>query len=265
MKALFVGDIVGRGGRRVLREHLDRIRAAESVDLTVVNVENSAGGYGVTREIAEKILAQGVDVLTTGNHVWDQKESLDYLERQPRLLRPANYPPGLPGKGVWSGYTAGGIPVTVINLQGRVFMPLTDCPFRCLDQILTRTTAHGGITLVDFHAEATSEKMAMGWYADGRVSAVIGTHTHVPTADVRVLPGGTAYVSDVGMTGSYESVIGMQVAESVGRFLKGIHSRFEPAAESPRFSAVLLELDETNGRALSIHRCDRPMWGGSSE
>ncbi len=260
IRILFVGDIVGRSGRRALREHLDRIRLQESVDFTVVNVENAAGGYGVTAAIAEQILAMGVDVLTTGNHVWDQKDVGEYLDRQPRLLRPANYPPGLPGQGVWSGHTAGGVPVTVVNLQGRVFMPLTDCPFRCFDQIYGRTASHGRVLLLDFHAEATSEKMAMGWYVDGRASALIGTHTHVPTADVRLLREGTAYVSDVGMTGSYHSVIGMEVQEALGRFLRGTHGRFEPATESPRFSAVLIEVDESSGRAVSIRRCDQPVW-----
>jgi 2',3'-cyclic-nucleotide 2'-phosphodiesterase len=261
MRILFVGDIIGRVGRKVLQEHLDSVRYEQQVDFTVVNVENSAGGYGVTAAIAEKVIGMGVDVLTSGNHVWDQKEVFNYLPGQPRLLRPANYPPGLPGSGVWVGFSSSGVRVAVLNLQGRVFMPLTDCPFRRADEELERLQGKADVTLIDFHAEATSEKMAFGWHVNGRVSAVIGTHTHVPTADARVLSGGTAYVSDVGMTGSYESVIGMRVEESLNRLLTSLHGRFAPATEDPRFSAVVIEVDESSGRAVSIQRCDRPAWG----
>jgi 2',3'-cyclic-nucleotide 2'-phosphodiesterase len=258
MKILFVGDIVGRGGRRVLKEHLHSIQREHDVDFTIVNVENAAGGFGVTPAIAEEVLGLGADAMTSGNHIWDRRETLDYLDREPRLLRPANYPPGLPGKPYFIGESPQGIPVAVINLQGRVFMANIDCPFRAADQILREVRNRARVIIVDFHAEATSEKMAFGWHVDGRASAVLGTHTHVPTADARILNEGTAYISDVGMTGSYQSVIGMQVQASLARFLTGIGSRFEPASESPRLCAVLLDVDEQTGRASSIRRCDRP-------
>jgi metallophosphoesterase (TIGR00282 family) len=260
MKLLFVGDVVGRGGRRVVRENLKAIQQANDIDFTVVNAENAAGGFGVTASIAEDFLRMDVDVLTSGNHVWDQKGVDVLLERQPRLLRPGNYPPGLPGSHIWVGESRAGVPVAVINLQGRVFMPLTDCPFRMIERELERLGGQPRVTLVDFHAEATSEKMAFGWFVDGKVSAVVGTHTHVPTADVRVLPGGTAYVTDVGMTGSYDSVIGMKKEPSLSRFLTGLNARFEPETKDARFSSVVIDIDETSGRARSIRRCDNPAW-----
>jgi metallophosphoesterase (TIGR00282 family) len=260
MKVLFVGDVVGRGGRRVVRERLRQIQQENSIDFTVVNVENAAGGFGVTASIADDLLGMGVDVLTTGNHVWDQKGVESLLDRQPRLLRPGNYPPGLPGTHVWLGESRAGISAAVVNLQGRVFMPLTDCPFRMMARELERLAGQTRIVIVDFHAEATSEKMAFGWFVDGKVSAVVGTHTHVPTADVRVLPGGTAYVTDVGMTGSFDSVIGMKTEPSLSRFLTGLNARFEPETADPRLSAVVLEIDEATGRARSIRRCDWPSW-----
>lgn len=258
MRILFVGDIIGRGGRRVLRENLAAVQSEHRIDFTIVNVENAAGGFGTTAAISQGILNLGVDVLTSGNHVWDQKEIFDYLEREPRLLRPGNYPPRLPGRYLWLGDSRCGVRVAVLNLQGRVFMPLTDCPFRLIEEVLERIGRETRVVVVDFHAEATSEKMAFGWFVDGKVSAVVGTHTHVPTADVRILPGGTAYVTDVGMTGPYESVIGMKVEESLSRFLTGIHARFEPATGNPRFSAVVLDIDEHTGRARAAYRCDVP-------
>lgn len=256
MKVLFVGDIVGRAGRRILKENLERVQSEDQIDFTIVNVENAAGGFGITPSIAEKILKMGVDVMTSGNHIWDKREIMDYFDRQPRLLRPGNYPPGLPGQFSCLGESAAGVPVAVLNFQGRVFMPIIDCPFRVVDQHLERLRKKARVIIVDFHAEATSEKMAFGWHLDGRVTAVLGTHTHVPTADARVLPEGTAYVSDVGMTGSYDSVIGMKIEPSLHRFLKGIASRFEPATSSPRFCSVIIDVDEETGKARSIRRRD---------
>lgn len=256
MKILFVGDIVGRAGRRIFKQHLEKVQSEHKIDFTIANVENAAGGFGITPSIAEQILKMGVDAMTSGNHIWDKREILDYFDRQPRLLRPGNYPPGLPGEFCFLGESSTGILVAVLNLQGRVFMPIIDCPFRFVNQHLDRLRKRTPLVIVDFHAEATSEKMAFGWHLDGRVSAVLGTHTHVPTADARVLPEGTAYVSDVGMTGAYDSVIGMKVEPSLERFLKGVASRFEPATSSARFCSVIIDVDEETGKARSIERCD---------
>ena len=252
MKILFVGDVVGRGGRTILKQSLSQIKEKNQIDFTIANVENAAGGFGLTPKLGEEILNLGVDVMTSGNHIWDKKEIYDYLPQQPRLLRPGNYPPGTPGRYQLIEESQQGHLVAVLNLQGRVFMPITDCPFRFAEREITKMSEKTPVIVVDFHAEASSEKMAFGWFVDGRVSAVIGTHTHVPTADARVLPGGTAYISDVGMTGSYESVIGMQTDSSLSRFLTGLPSRFEPAADSPRLCSVILDIDETTGSARSI-------------
>lgn len=256
MKVLFVGDIVGRGGRNILRQKLGQTQERHQIDFTIVNVENAAGGFGVSPSQADDFLNQGADVLTSGNHIWDRKEIFDYLAGQHRLLRPGNYPPGLPGRHCCIAQSRHGVTVAVVNLQGRVFMPIIDCPFQLIDRELPRIRDQADVVIVDFHAEATSEKMAFGWYLDGRVSAVVGTHTHVPTADARILHQGTAYVTDVGMTGSYESVIGMKVEGSLQRFLTGTRTRFEPATNSPRFCSVVIEVDESTGKALSIERCD---------
>ncbi len=252
MRILFIGDVVGRGGRTILKQSLSQIKEGNQIDFTIANVENAAGGFGLTPKLGEEILDLGVDVMTSGNHIWDKKEIYDYLPRQPRLLRPGNYPPGTPGRYQLIGESQQGHLVAVLNLQGRVFMPITDCPFRFAEREIAKLSETTPVIVVDFHAEATSEKMAFGWFVDGRVSAVIGTHTHIPTADARVLPGGTAYISDVGMTGSYESVIGMQTDSSLSRFLTGLPSRFEPAADSPRLCSVILDVDETTGSARSI-------------
>jgi len=257
MKVLFVGDIVGRSGRKILAEKLPSVQEEKGIDFTIVNVENCAGGFGATPKLAERTLNLGVDVLTSGNHIWDRREIMDYLQREPRLLRPGNYPPGLPGNHFFCGETQAGIPVGVLNLQGRVFMPAIDCPFQFIDQHLEKIRETCQVVIVDFHAEATSEKMAFGWFVDGRVTAVIGTHTHVPTADARVLPGGTAYVTDAGMTGSYDSVIGMQIEGALKRFQTGLSGRLEPAVGFPRFSSVVVDIDENTGWARSIERCDR--------
>src|SRR5437764_8260129 len=219
MKLLFVGDVIGKPGRRVLRALLSRLVDRHRADYVVVNVENSAGGFGVTPEVLAEIEDLPIDCYTTGNHVWDKKEGVEILDRMPRLLRPANYPAGNPGKGLYVGETAAGIPVATINLEGRVFMNSLESPFVVADRLLAGLAGKAKVVFVDFHADATSEKQALGFYLDGRVSAVVGTHTHVPTADDRVLPQGTAFLTDVGMTGPYESIIGMRVDKVLKRFL----------------------------------------------
>ena len=260
MRILFVGDIFGRGGRVILRDHLAALVRKHAVDLCLVNGENAAGGFGLTPQIAEEFFDLGVDVITTGNHVWDKRELVDYFNDardEPysparRILRPANYPPGVPGVGVYEGTTPAGVTYAVVNLQGRVFMASVDDPFRAADRLLEKIAAK--VIFVDFHAEATSEKIALGWYLDGRVTALIGTHTHIPTADARVLPGGTAYQTDVGMTGPYDSVIGVQKEQIVQRFLNGLPARFEAAINDVRLCAVLVECDPETGKAQSIER-----------
>lgn len=258
MLILFVGDVIAKGGRRALATALQELEGEYDIDLVVVNAENSAGGFGVTRGVADEFFAMGAQVLTTGNHAWDKREALDFIEEEPRLLRPHNYPPGTPGSG-WTIATArNGEPVGVLNTMGRVFMhPDLDCPFRCADEVLAAKPASVKVVLVDFHAEASSEKVAMGWHLDGRASAVVGTHTHVPTADERLLPGGTAFISDVGMTGSYDSVIGMKTEESLTRFVTKLPQRLEPAAGPATVCAVLIDVDERTGRARGIRRLRR--------
>lgn len=225
--------------------------------MCVGNAENCAGGNGVTPPLAQELLNLGIDVLTTGNHVWDKKEILDYIEAQPRLLRPANYPPSVPGKGLFLGRTRGEIPYAVINLQGRVFMPPIDCPFRTCESLLQKLTPSVSVIVVDFHAEATAEKQAMGWYFDGKVSAIIGTHTHVATADERVLPQGTAYITDVGMTGPHDSVIGVDRGIVMSRFISQIPAKFETASGDVRICAVEVDIDVQTGKALRIARLER--------
>ncbi len=254
MKILFIGDIYAHVGRRIVADHLADIRKTHAIDLIIANSENSAGGFGVTPLIAEELLALGVDVLTGGNHSFDKKEIYDYHARQPRLLRPANYPEGAPGAGVFSGVTASGIEFAVLNLQGRTHMNPIDDPFRKADQLLAALPETTRVRFVDFHAEATSEKVAMGWYLNGRVSAVIGTHTHVPTADTRILSGGTAYQTDAGMTGPYDSVIGVDRDIIVHRFLSALPVRMEAAKAMVELHAVIIGVDETTGRAVSIQR-----------
>jgi len=250
---LIIGDIIGHPGRRALRKFLPRLREKYSPDFIVANAENAAGGVGITEEIGTELLGL-VDVLTSGNHVWDKKEALPYLDREPRLLRPANYPPLNPGKGSYILEGAKGWKAGVLNLQGRVFMEPLDCPFRVADGEVARLRAETPVIVVDFHAEATSEKQALGWHLDGKVSAVIGTHTHVPTADERILPRGTAYITDVGMVGGYRSVIGIRPEQAVARFLTARPQRFEPEKEGLVFSSVYVEVDAATGRALSVRR-----------
>jgi metallophosphoesterase (TIGR00282 family) len=254
MKILFIGDIVGKAGRRIVVEKIDSIIEKNNIELVIANCENCAAGFGVTPTLADGLFNIGVEVLTSGNHIWDKKEILPYLDSKAEILRPANYPTGTPGRGVYTGATTAGTSYVVMNLQGRVHMPLTDCPFRKADQLIDQIPPDTLVRFVDFHAEATSEKIALGWYLDGRVSAVVGTHTHIQTADERVLPGGTAYVTDAGMTGPYESVIGMNREASINRFLQATPTRFEPATGDARISGVILSLDPTTGKARSIER-----------
>ena len=259
MRILFIGDIFGRPGRVIVQERLAGLVREHSIDLIIVNGENSAAGFGITPSLAEDLFELGVDVITTGNHVWDKREILDYFEignsnqSDParRLLRPANYPPDMPGWGWYEGKKHG-VPYAVINLQGRIFMASNDDPFRTVDLLLKQIQAK--VIFVDIHAEATSEKVAMGWYLDGRVSVVVGTHTHIPTADERVLPKGTAYITDVGMTGPYDSVIGVQKELVVGKFLSNMPVRFEPATGDVRLCAVVVDCDEKTGQSRSIQR-----------
>ena len=254
MKAIIIGDIVGKPGRAILTASLARLKEQHEVEFVVANVENAAAGAGVIPRVADEILNAGVDVMTSGNHIYDKKEGVQYIESEPRLLRPANYASDAPGRGVWVGSTNGGTPVAVVNVQGRVFMPPTDCPFKTADRIITEIKTRASVVIVDHHAEATSEKWAMGRYLDGRVSVVVGTHTHVQTADEQILPGGTAYITDLGMTGPYESVIGVQSELIIGRFLRGMPTRFETATEGAKLCGVVVEIDERSGRATRIER-----------
>lgn len=253
MRILFVGDIVGRPGRRIVRAKIDAIRDREGVDLAVANCENAAAGFGITPKITAQLLGAGIEVLTSGNHIWDKKEILPYIATQPRLLRPDNYPDS-PGSGVFVGHSDGGVPFAVINLQGRVYLPSIDCPFRRADQILASIDPEVRVRLVDFHAEVTSEKNAFATYLDGRASAVVGTHTHVQTADERVLSRGTAFITDVGMTGPALSVIGMRPDASLKRFLSGMPTRYKPAPGPVQLSAVVIDVDERTGSARGIRR-----------
>ena len=260
MNILFVGDIFGSAGRRIVREHIGHVREAHKVGLVVINAENAAGGFGVTPQIAEELFELGADVLTTGNHVWDKRELLDYLasapkdsqERPRRVLRPANMLPGVPGYGVFEGVTKSGVEYAVIDLMGKVFMSGTNDPFHAANDLLSRIPAK--VIVVDFHGEATSEKVAMGWHLDGRVTAVLGTHTHVPTADERILPGGTAYQTDVGMSGPYDSIIGVEKELVLHRFRTGMPGKFEAAKGNPKMCAALVGCDPATGRAHKIQR-----------
>ena len=253
-RILFIGDIVGRSGRRVLLDNLGDLTRTHDIDYTIVNAENAAAGFGVTRAIATELLDKGADVLTSGNHIWDKREALEFIAGEPRLLRPENFPGDTPGKG-WYKAQVGELSVGVLNTMGIVFMhPTLDCPFHCADRILATHLSDCDIVLLDFHAEASSEKVAMGWHLDGRVSAVLGTHTHVPTADERVLPGGTAFISDVGMTGCYDSIIGMRIEPSLKRFLRKVPERFEVATGRGTLCGVVVEIDPATGRSTSIQR-----------
>lgn len=254
MNILFIGDIFGRPGRRMVLAHLKQLKSQYSIDLSIANVENSAAGFGVTPRICEDMFSAGVDVLTTGNHVWDKSEVYGYLDQQDRLLRPANYKATLPGKGLTMVSTASGIRCAVMNLQGRTFMASVDDPFQMADSLIAQIPEDVKVRFLDFHAEVSSEKVAMGWYLDGRVSAVIGTHTHIPTADERVLPQGTALQSDAGMTGAYHSIIGATPESAMKRFLTAIPNRLEVAEGDPQLRGSIIDVDEETGRARKIRR-----------
>ena len=254
MNIFFIGDIVGRPGREMVRKGLRGLIEHYGVDLVIANAENSAAGFGITREIGETLLEYGVDVMTSGNHIWDKKEAIDYIATEPRLLRPANYPAGVPGRGSYVAQTGDGRAVGVINVMGRVFMLQIDDPFAIVQREIEAIRHRTRVIIVDFHAEATSEKVAMGWHLDGKVSAVFGTHTHVQTADERILPGGTAYLTDAGMTGPHDGIIGMDREGSLARFLNAMPSRFEPATANPRLNGVVVDVDDKTGRASRVTR-----------
>ncbi len=254
MRILFIGDIFGKPGREIVRRAVPALVERESLDFVIANVENSAAGFGVTGDIADAILGYGVDAMTTGNHVWDKKEVLDYIPRQPKLLRPANFPAGVPGRGSYVGRTRTGEPIGVINIMGRIFMTPLDDPFAIVLKEIEAMRAKARVIVVDFHAEATSEKVAMGWHLDGRVTAVFGTHTHVQTADDRLLPKGTAYLTDAGMTGAHDSIIGVTTDIALGRFLTSMPARFEAATGPGRLNGVIVTADHATGKATALER-----------
>jgi len=259
LNILFIGDIFGRPGRTIVKDRLPGLRKQHAIDLVIANCENAAAGFGITPGLAEELFDLDIDVMTTGNHIWDKREIIEYFQMADgnphsparRLLRPANFSQGLPGWGVYEGQK-NGVAYAVVNLQGRVFMGSSDDPFRYADRLLEQMTAK--VVFVDFHAEASSEKVAFGWYLDGRATAVVGTHTHIPTADEYVLPKGTAYITDVGMTGPYDSVIGVKKELVIDRFLSGMPARFEAANNDVRLCAVVVTCDDQTGRASSIER-----------
>lgn len=253
IKILFFGDVIGRPGRSILRRYIPVLRKKFSPDIIIANGENAAGGVGITEKIGTEILSY-VDVLTSGNHIWDKKEGIEYIDKELRVLRPANYPDLNPGRGTYIFESAAGDKIGILNLQGRVFMEALDCPFRIADISIESLIENTHVIVVDFHAEATSEKQALGWYLDGKVSAVIGTHTHIPTADERILPGGTAYITDAGMVGGLNSVIGIRKSQALQRFLTARPQRFEPSKEGILLNAVYVEVDRESGKATSIQR-----------
>ncbi len=259
MRLLFIGDIVGRPGRELVRHGLSAIVDEHQVDLVIANAENAAAGFGITREIGDQLLEWGVDVMTSGNHIWDKKEAIEYIGAESRLLRPANYPAGVPGNGSYLARTRDGRSVGVINVMGRVFMHSIDDPFTVVEREIEALRPRARVIFVDFHAEATSEKVAMGWFLDGKVTAMIGTHTHVQTADERILPKGTAYLTDVGMTGPHDSVIGVEIEAAVGRFRNAMPAKFDTATGNPRLNAVVIEADEHSGKAVDIERLSYSM------
>ena len=254
MKLLFIGDIFGKPGREIVRRGLPALIEHHAIDFVIANGENAAAGFGITGDIAEALFGYGIDVMTSGNHVWDKKEVLEYIPRQPRLLRPANFPAGVPGRGSYLGRTRTGEPVGVVNVMGRVFMTPLDDPFAVVLREIEALRAKTRVIIVDFHAEATSEKVAMAWHLDGRATAVLGTHTHVQTADERLLPKGTACITDVGMTGPHDSIIGGTVEAALGRFLTAMPARFEAASGPARLNAAIITADPATGKAPRIER-----------
>lgn len=254
MKVLFIGDIVGKAGRKALKEGIHKLLERLKIDFVIANAENAAGGFGITRAVGEEIFSLGVDVLTSGNHIWDKKEAVAYITRENMLLRPANYPEDVPGYGSIVVNTPAGEKIAVLNISGRVFMNQVDCPFRVSKREIPKLREQANVIIVDFHAEATSEKSAFGWFLDGEVSAVIGTHTHVQTADETILPKGTAFITDVGMTGPVNSVIGIKKEQIIEKFLTYIPIRFEIAKGVVMLSAVVIDIDSKSGHANSIQR-----------
>jgi metallophosphoesterase (TIGR00282 family) len=254
MNIFFIADIYGSPGRKAVRDLLPEIVSSMGIDFVVANVENAAAGFGVTKEILEELKGLGIECMTSGNHIWDRRESMPLLDLEPLLLRPHNYPPGVPGSGSRLFATRGGVKVGVLNLMGRVFMRELECPFRAADREVASLKEEATVVLLDFHAEATAEKMALAWYLDGRVSAVIGTHTHVQTADERILPKGTGYITDAGMTGPFDSVIGVRKEQAIHKFLTLLPTRFEPAVGDTKLNGVHLDIDEASGKCRHIER-----------
>jgi metallophosphoesterase (TIGR00282 family) len=254
MNILFIGDIIGRPGRELIRKGLRGVVERHQVDFVIANAENSAAGFGITKDVGDALLEMGIDVMTSGNHIWDKREALDYIAAEPRLLRPANYPAGVPGRGSCVTHSGDGRAVGIVNVMGRVFMTPIDDPFAVVLREIESIRPKTRVIIVDFHAEATSEKVSMGWHLDGKVTLVVGTHTHVQTADERILPQGTAYLTDAGMTGPHDSIIGMEREPSLSRFLTGLPSKFEPATGNPRLNGIVVAADEKTGRATGVTR-----------
>jgi len=254
LKILFIGDIVGKSGRQTISHLLPKILKNEEIDFCIANGENAAGGIGITPDILNELLSQNIDVITTGNHIFDKKTILEIIDKEDRLIRPLNYSDICPGIGFNISYSSGEISILTINLAGRVFMEAVDCPFRTVMSKLKEIGKECDIIIVDFHAEATSEKIAMGYFLDGKVTAVIGTHTHVQTADEKILPKGTGYITDVGMTGAFDSVIGMKKENAINRFLTGMPQKFQVAKRDKRLSGIILEIDPTLGITTKIKR-----------
>jgi len=253
LKIILTGDVVGRPGRRAFQKYTPKLRQERQIDVVVVNGENSAGGKGITRKSLDELYHGGADIVTSGNHVWDKKDVLEFIDREPFLVRPANYPEGAPGKGSCI-YPFRSKNIGVMNLSGRTFMPVLDCPFQKAEELLRELTPVCDVLILDFHAEATSEKMAMGWYLDGRVNCIVGTHTHIQTADERILPGGTAYITDLGMVGAWNSVLGVCTDIVIDKFTKALPVRFDLANGPNVYSAVILEIDDVSNKTTAIER-----------
>lgn len=261
MRILFIGDVVGSPGRQAVKQLVPQLKREHRLDFVVANAENAAGGSGITASVADELFASGVDVLTSGDHIWKKREIMELISREKRILRPLNFPPGTPGSGSGIFQSSQGKKIGVLNLQGRVFMQPLDCPFRAASQAVEELTKETKIIIVDMHAEATSEKIALGWYLDGKVSAIMGTHTHIQTADERILPAGTAYITDAGMTGPYDSVIGRRVEDVLERFITAVPVRFEVAEGNLQLHGAVVEIDENTGKASSIIRIQKKLNG----
>jgi len=261
MNILFIGDIVGRPGRDAISKLLPELKKEYQLHFVIANAENAAGGSGITQKVADELFGAGVDVLTSGDHIWKKRDIFEFINQEERILRPLNFPPGAPGRGFGLFKTKEGIPIGVVNVNGRVFMDALECPFRRSLEAIEELSQQTRVIVVDIHAEATSEKMALGWYLDGRVSAILGTHTHIQTADERILPAGSAYLTDVGMTGPYNSVIGRRVEDVLERFITSIPTRFEVASDNIQLHAAVLDIDEHTGKARSIKRIQKKLAG----